>query len=135
MLRAQLTNSTTITIDRAVGGTDNISEIVWQAVELKDGSSVQRGSQAFAAGTAQQVVALSPPFDPNRSIAFASAQPVGGQNMGRSSYTGDDVIGVGCVTMALGVNGITMDRNNTAGAADIGWFAVQFKTRRATRVD
>jgi hypothetical protein len=135
MLRAQLTNSTTITIDRSVGGTDDIDEIVWQAVELKDGSSVQRGSTSFAAGSATQTATLSPPMDPNRSIAFASVQPAGGQNMGRSAYTGNDVIGVGSFTMALAPGQITMDRNNTAAAADVGWFAVQFKTRRVLITD
>jgi hypothetical protein len=30
---------------------------------------------------------------------------------------------------------ITMDRDNTAAAADIGWFAVQFKKRRVITTD
>jgi hypothetical protein len=30
---------------------------------------------------------------------------------------------------------ITMTRNNTAGDADVGWFAVQFKTRRTMLAD
>jgi hypothetical protein len=135
MLRAQLTNSTTITIDRSTAGSgDDITEIVWQAVELKDGSSVQRGSETFAAGTAQRIVPLSPPMDPNRSIAFASVQPAGGQNQGRSPYTASDVLGVGSFTMALAPGQITMDRNNTAAASDVGWFAVQFKARRVVTI-
>ena len=49
MVRAVLTNSTTITFDRAVGAVgSDITEIVWQAVELKDDSRVFRGSASFA---------------------------------------------------------------------------------------
>ncbi len=64
--------------------------------------------------------------DTTRSVAFASVQPVGGQNMGRSPYTGDDVIGVGSVTMDLTTNLLTMRRDNNADTADIGWFVVEF---------
>jgi hypothetical protein len=131
MLRAQLTNSTTITIDRSIAGApDNLTEIVWQAVELKDGSQVQRGSEPFASGVAQKIVALGSPVDPQRSVAFASVQSGAGQSMGRSPYATDDVIGVGSVTMALAPTQITMDRNSTVAAADVGWFVVQFKSRR-----
>ena len=85
MIRAQLTNSTTITIDRYRTG-DNIDEIVWQAVELKDGSTVQRGSERFNNNDDQEVVTLGAAVDTNRAIAFASVQPVGGQNMGMARY-------------------------------------------------
>ncbi len=126
MLRAQLTDSTTITIDRSISGSpDDITEIVWQAVELKDGSRVRQGSENFPTGVAQRIVPITS-IDLNRSVAFASVQPVGGQNMGRSPYAGDDIIGVGSVTMALSPAQITMDRNNTAATADVGWFVVEF---------
>lgn len=84
MLRARLTNSTTITLDRSVSGTpDDITEIQWQAVELKDGSRVRRGSASLAAGVASIVVGLYT-IDPSRSVPFASVQNGGGQNAGRS---------------------------------------------------
>ena len=62
----------------------------------------------------------------DRSVAFASVQPVGGQNMGRSPYAGDDIIGVCSVTMSLASTLVTMDRNNTADTCDVGWFVVEF---------
>jgi hypothetical protein len=130
MLRAQLVNSTTITIDRSISGGDNLTEIVWQAVELKDGTQVQRGSENFTSGTAQKVVALASPVDPQRSIAFASVQSGGGQSMGRTPYNTDDIIGVGSVTTALSPTQLTLDRNSTLATTDIGWFVVQFKNRR-----
>ena len=46
--------------------------------------------------------------------------------MGRSAYTGDDIVGVCSVTMGLSATQITMDRNSTVAACDIGWFVVEF---------
>jgi hypothetical protein len=133
MLRAQLIDSNTIRIDRSSSGNGNPPDtepddinIVWQAIELKDGSTVQRGSEPFASGIGQKVVSLGTSVNTSRSIAFASVQAIGGQNMGRTIYSGDDIIGVGSVTMDLSNTAITMDRNNTAGDADIGWFVVEF---------
>jgi hypothetical protein len=131
MLRAQLVNSTTITIDRSIaGGPDNLTEISWQAIELRDGSQVQRGSENFAAGVAQKVVNLAAPVDPRRSIAFAAVQSGGGQSMGRTPYNADDIIGVGSTTTALTTTQLTLDRNSTLATTDVGWFVVQFKNRR-----
>ena len=126
MLRAQLVNSTTIMIDRSISGwQDNITEISWQAVELNDGSRVLSGSENFGLGVDTKIVPLGTVVDMNRSVAFASVQPTTGQSMGRSPYAGDDVIGVGSVTMALSATNITMERDNTADEADIGWFVVE----------
>ena len=104
MLRARLTSSTTITIDRSVSGTpDDINEIVWQAVELKDGSRVWGGNASFAAGDSQVVAQFAAPrADMSRAVAFGSAQGGSGQNMGRSAYVADDIIGVGAFTTSLG---------------------------------
>jgi len=61
-----------------------------------------------------------------RAVAFAAVQPVGGQNMGRSPYLGDDIIGVGSAAMELATNQLTLRRSNAADRADIGWFVVEF---------
>lgn len=127
MLRAQLVNPTTIMIDRSISGAmDNITEISWQAVELKDGSMVWGGSENLGPGILQKTVPLATPVDVNSSIAFASVQPASGLNMGRSPYVGDDVIGVGSTTMALSPTNITMERSTAVDEADMGWFAVEF---------
>jgi hypothetical protein len=127
LLRAQLTNATTVTIDRSISGSpDDITEIVWQAVELRGASVVQRGTQNFPSASAQQVVTIAS-VDTSRSTPFASVQLVSGQNTGRSSYAGNDITGVASATMALSSpTTITMDRTSTAAAADIGWFVVQW---------
>ncbi|MDC4228074.1 MAG: hypothetical protein MPW15_28545 [Candidatus Manganitrophus sp.] len=145
MLRAQI-NAGNVVIDRSIdsgtGGDQDITEAHWQAVSFGDGSLVQGGSENFPANDPQEIVALATPVDPDRSVAFASVQPVSGQSMGRSPMIGSDaqdvdIIGIGSVTMALTgapmANQITMDRNafnppfNPASAStDIGWFVVQF---------
>lgn len=126
MLRARLSSSTSITIDRSVSGSpDSITEIVWQAVELNDGSVVQGGSEPFASGVSQKTVSLSP-ITLGRATAFASVQSGGGQNMGQSPYVSDDVIGVGSFTGTLSANQLTLDRANTAAGADVGWFVVEW---------
>ena len=126
MLRAQLIDGSTIQIDRSISGTpDDITEIVWQAVELTNGSSVQRGSASFAISAAQATASITS-VNTDRSVAFASVQPVGGQNTGRSPYAADDILGVCSVTMSLSSTQVTMDRNNTAGTCDVGWFVVEF---------
>ena len=123
VLRAQLIDGSTIRIDRSATG-DTINEIIWQVVELRDGSAVQRGSAAFTGGSAQTVVPITT-VDVARSVAFASVQPVGGQNMGRTPYVSDDVIGVASATLDLAASQITLERRSTVAAADIGWFVVE----------
>jgi len=71
MLRARLIDSNTIRIDRSNSAID-IPEIVWQAVELKDGSGVLRGSESFITTEGQRVVPLGGTIDTNRSIAFSA---------------------------------------------------------------
>ena len=109
---------------------DDIDEITWQAVELKDGSTVQNGSASFAAGASQSAVSLGTSVDTAASVAFTSAQSGGGQNGGRSPYTADDLVGVSAFTAALTATTVTLDRASTVDTADVGWFVVQFKRRR-----
>ncbi|VAW96613.1 hypothetical protein MNBD_GAMMA20-192, partial [hydrothermal vent metagenome] len=124
MIRAQIIDSNTLRIDRSRTG-DNLTEIVWQVVELKDGSSVQRGSEPFPLGAIQRSVAITS-VDTNRAVAFASVQAAAGQSLGRTTYNLDDIIGVASVTLGLSSVSIDMRRNSANGQADIGWFVVEF---------
>ena len=128
LLRAQLTDSTTITIDRSTFGSPAvaISEIAWQAIELNDGTMVSNGTSNFAAAAATATVPMMSYIDVTRAIAFGSVQSGGGQNEGRSAYVGDDIIGVATATTALSATQLTLTRGNTAAAADIGWSVVEF---------
>ena len=73
---------------------DNMPEISWQAVELRDGSMVTRGSAAFAAGVSQAMVPFAGRVNTTRAIAFASGQ-AGGQSMGRTPLRGQRRYGRG----------------------------------------
>jgi outer membrane protein assembly factor BamB len=134
MLRARFTAPNQITVDRgAAGAGDNMTEIHWQVVELNDGSAVQGGTQNFPAGVAQQVIPIGT-VDTTRSAAFAAVQAGAGQHMGQTPYVGDDLIGVGSFTMALAANQLTVDRNSTVAASDVGWFVTQFASQPASAV-
>lgn len=128
MLRAQLTNSTTLTIDRSVSGTpDDITEIFWQTVEL-EGASVQRGTTNFPSSDGSQSATLSPSVDLTRSVVFASVNLAGGLSGGRTPYVTDDIVGVASFSPGFASSTqITIQRNNTAASADVGWFVVQFR--------
>jgi hypothetical protein len=127
LVRAVLTDSKTVTVDRSITGTpaQDVTEVFCQAVQLTN-SVVQGASENFPSGTGQQTVSLSPSVDVSRSVAFASVQPAGGQSFGRSPYNLADSIGVASVTVALSSSQVTMTRNNTADQCDVGWFVVQF---------
>ena len=127
MLRAELTNSSTITVDRAVSGTpDDITEIFWQAIELT-GASVRRGTESFASGTAQRAVGLTPSVDTARTVAFSSVELPGGASGGSAPYVTDDVQGVASFTAAVSASQLTLDRDSTVSSADVGWFVVQLR--------
>lgn len=82
---------------------------------------------------------LARAVDPALAVPVASVQPVGGQNMGRSnlsSTSGNARIGVGTVTAALSSTTLTLTRSYVSSfTADIGWFVVQFRRRRAVLVE
>src|SRR5262245_14131220 len=128
LIRTQLTNSTTLTFDRSVAGTpDDINEIAWQAIELKDASTVWTGTASFASGVSQAIAVLgSPDVNVTRAIGLISGQGGNGQSMGRSPYTAAGIVGVGSATTSIAFDQLTLDRDNTAGTADVGWFVVQF---------
>lgn len=127
MLRAQLTSSTVLTIDRLISGSpDSIEAISYQVVQLNEGSSVQSGSAAFASGAATATATVSA-IDPSRSLAFGSVQQGAGQSFGRSSYAADDVMGVASAAVAVtNSTTLTLTRANTLAPADIAWFLVQW---------
>jgi hypothetical protein len=125
MVRAQLTSATQITLDRSATNYD-VTEIAWQAIELKDGSRAQHGTTALGSGTASATPALTT-VDTTRATAFAPLQTGGGQNGGRTGYTGDDVLGVATATLSItSSTQLTVTRGSTVASADIPWFVVEW---------
>jgi hypothetical protein len=125
MVRARLTSSTQITLDRSVANYD-VTEIGWQVVELKDGSVVQSGATTLGLSSASATAGLTA-VDLTRATAFASTQSGGGQNEGRTAYAADDIIGVATATLDLtSSTQLTLTRNNTAAATDFAWFVIEW---------
>lgn len=123
MVRARLTNSTTVTFDRGAANY-NATEIAWQVIELKEGSAVQSGTSNFSSGVASATAALTA-VDLGRTTAFASTQAGGGQTGGKTSYDADDIVGVACATVAMAsATQLTLTRESTVAAADIAWSVV-----------
>ncbi len=85
----------------------------------------EAGLPAGGTGTTQNVPITA--VDLTRAVVFSPVQAVAGQSLGRTSYNGDDVIGVSSATMALSSSTLlTMERDNTVASADISWFVVEF---------
>lgn len=123
MVRARLTNATTITLDRSATNY-NITEISWQAVELRDGSTVQSGSATLTTGVATATAALTT-VNSSRTTAFLSTQTGGGQNGGRTPYVAGDIIGVACATATVtNPTLLTLTRTSTASSADFTWYVI-----------
>ncbi len=123
MVRASLTNSTTITFDRSVANYD-VTEISWQAVELMDGSTVQSGAATLASGAASTTATITA-VDLAKTTSFLSTQTNGGQNGGRTAYITDDIIGVACATARVtSTTQLTLTRTSTAASAQFAWFVV-----------
>jgi hypothetical protein len=126
-LQAQLTNSTTLTIQRSdPGDADPVEDITWQVIDLKDGSRVRSGSASFAAGTATATATLDP-VDTTRATAFASVDYGGGEAMGRTTYVADDIPGTATATVTLtSATQVDLARANTGGTTTITWYVVEW---------
>jgi len=137
MLRARLINGNTITIDRATAGNnDDITEIGWQAVELRDGSEVISGNASFAAGIDTAVAGLGGrKLNLNGAVALAgSVSAESGTNMGMTPYGGGDIDGVCSVRSTLAPTLLTLTRLNTADTCNVGWQVIQFAPTATTAV-
>ena len=124
-VRGQLTNATTVTLDRSAANYD-VTEISWQAIELNDGSTVQAGTTTLGSGTATTTATLTA-ITLARTSAFASTETGGGQTAGRTSDTTSGIVGVASVTTVVSsTTQLTLTRANTTAATDIAWFVVSW---------
>ena len=113
MVRAVLTNSTTITFDRAVGRRVGHHGDRVAGGRVEGGSSVSGGQRELRRRGRDGDCRPDPNVNVTRAVAFISTQGGGGQNMGRSPYVGDDILGVATATAALTTDQITLTRNST----------------------
>jgi len=126
-LHAQLTNSTTLTIQRSdPGSPDPVEDIAWQVVDLLDGSQVRYGSATFADGASTATASFAS-VDTTRATAFASVDYGGGAAMGRTTYIADDVPGAATATVTLAsATQVDLVRANTGGITNIAWYVVEW---------
>jgi methionine-rich copper-binding protein CopC len=126
MLRAQLTDATTITFDRGAD-TDPIEEIAWQAVTLKDGSQVLHGNASFDAAASVYSETLPRAVDLNRAVALTTVQATAGQSLGRSDYTAGQTMGEASATVTLAsATELRLQRGSAQATADIAWTIIEF---------
>ncbi len=131
LLRAELVDSTTLRITRNVGPGGSftvLNDIVYQVVELRDGSRVLHGTGNIGLGASQVNVPLGDSVDVGRSVPLLSTQMGSGQNCGSSDYVADDAPGVALFTMSLSSDSINLQRNLDSAAADFAWQVVEFTT-------
>ncbi|MBL4681843.1 MAG: LamG domain-containing protein [Pseudomonadales bacterium] len=123
---AQLLDSTTVRFERGDTGGDDLNEISYQVIEFSDGTSVQTGLASFLSGESAKTITLSS-VDIARSIALATVQIMGGQNMGRTDYGGDDIIGEAAFTMSLqSSTSLLVQRASSNGNSEVQWQVIEF---------
>lgn len=125
MLNATLLDADTVQFRRERSGS-GILDVVWQVVEFRDGTTVQSGLETFTPGETTRTVSLAATVDPGSAVAFSSMQPVGGLNMGSSSYISNDIVGTGSYTFDLGGSTLAVQRSNSLANSTVGWSVVSF---------
>lgn len=114
LVHASLQDGNTVRLARGIAGSA-LPQVGWQVVELLGGERVLHGRATFAAGMARVTVPLGTTVDAGRAFALATAQAGGGQNVGETTFSSDDVPGVCSVTLAVGAAAVDVERADTRG--------------------
>ncbi|MCB2224506.1 MAG: hypothetical protein KQH83_10100 [Actinobacteria bacterium] len=124
MIGARLTGPETLVIERSTAGTNDITEILWEVVELGDGSTVRHDTETLADGAAGAMLTVSP-FVADRAYAFATVQGSNGLSLGRTDHIADATTGVASFTIELSMpRRLILTRANASGEARVGWVVV-----------
>ena len=134
MLNGQLTGANSIRFSRDRSG-NGVDEVIWQVVEFREGSTVQQGMETFSSGDSIRTVSLTTAVDPALAVAFSGMQPVGGLNMGSTTYQSGDIPGTGAYTFDLGTSSLDIQRSNAASSSTVGWSVVSFGSSSAPVLD
>ena len=129
LIRGRLTSATTLMFDRDKSG--SAPGLSWSVVELLDGTTVQRGSEAFGTSETQRNVTVG-------SVNLSRALAVGGyaERGGKSPYGVTDNPGVGWFTLELtSATNLRATRGLTGSCtADLAWQVIQFGGRSRVMV-
>jgi hypothetical protein len=127
MLAATFNGASKVRVDRQItgGGNDNLDEVAWQAVELRDGSFVQAATVDIGSNLAAGRATLPTAVDPARTIAFASVEQGAGQSMGSTPYASGDQASVCSATLTVSATEVQAERGFTSSSCRLATFVVQ----------
>lgn len=124
LIRARLTDSTTVTIDRSVGG--EVLDVNVQVVTLYEGTTVRHGTVDFSTGESSKSIAV-PPVDPTRSTAASTVAIPGMTGGGMTDHAVDDVVGEASATFSLaGSETLNVGRDGTSSNASFAWQVIEW---------
>ena len=125
LVTAELGDATHVRIRRdAPGDADDLPEVHFQVIELREGSHVQHGIATLDANAASEEIRLDA-IDPSKSVAILSGESGAGEAMGRTPYIDNDVAGVALATPTLTTDTLTLERASTLAPATFSWFAIE----------
>ncbi|MCB1646112.1 MAG: hypothetical protein KDI36_11700, partial [Pseudomonadales bacterium] len=110
---------------RGDNGGDDVDEIVYEVVSFSDGTSVQSGNLQFNPGETSKTATISA-IDPRYSLPLSTVQAYGGQAMGNTTYSSDDVVGESAFTMSLTPSSVTVTRSSSMGTSRVDYQVVSF---------
>lgn len=125
LVQAALASGTQVTFTRSVTTAgQSLPLLTAVAVELV-GARAQSGTAHLATGTATVTASVSA-VNRTRSVALTTSVHGPGTSVGRTSYTGDDVLGVTSASITLpSSTSVQLRRLSTVGDADITWQVVE----------
>ena len=104
--------------------TGSAATVNWEVIEFTDGKSVQSGDLNFATADTQKNVTISE-VTLGKAISFIGGQTFGGQAIGRSAKSDDDLPGIAMWTAELtSTTNLQLTRAASGTAADLTWFVL-----------
>ncbi len=124
MVRAHLVDSTTVAIERSIGGDPVAVDL--QVVTLRDGSTVRHGVVDLTTGETSETITIDP-VDPSRSTALASVLVPGLAAGGLSDMVADDVVGEASATFSVtSPTDVSVERTPATSFASFGWQVIEW---------
>ena len=122
LFQGKFDTSTQISVTR--DNTGSAATVNWEVIEFTDGKSVQSGDLNFATAETQKDVTISE-VTLGKAISFIGGQTFGGQAIGRSAKSDDDVPGIAMWTAELtSTTNLQLTRAASGTAADLTWFVL-----------
>lgn len=115
LVRVRLLDSTTVEVARSV--TTDAVEVSVQVIELRDGSTVQRGIIDLAPAEFAASVTIAP-VDLGRTVAVSTVISPGSLSGGSTDHVADDVVGEASAAVTLpNASTVSVERGSASSAA------------------